>query len=221
MSLNMTRDLKLDSMLGVDLSKPMIATASKNALNQSVSQAKFKTGDATNLSHLKDRSFDLCTMMDAAHHLPTLDDVSKGLSEMERVTRDDGMILVMDLARLRTKELTEQYVDVLGEDYRLRGLADFLEQFRDSMFAAWTPSELASAVPSDTDRKWFLLVPRGLPFAQFLYGLPSTRNDVFIRNGRPWKNPPVRNEERNEFRLASFGLRVAAKNQIINKKSPL
>lgn len=209
MSLNMTRDLKLDSMLGIDLSKPMVATASKNANDQGVGQARFELGNATDLSQLGNEKFDLCTMMDAAHHLPTLEHVSKALTEMERVTHENGLIVVMDLVRLRTEKLTNKYVNVLGEDYRKRGLADFYNQFHDSMHAAWTADELLSAVPKETNRKWVLLVPRGLPFAQFLFGLPHSQKKVFLRRGTPWKRPPVRSEELAEYKLASIGLGMA------------
>ena len=130
-------------MLGIDLSKPMVATASKNAIDQGVGQARFELGNATDLSQLGNEKFDLCTMMDAAHHLPTLEHVSKALAEMERVTHENGLVVVMDLVRLRTENLTNKYVNVLGEDYRKRGLADFYNQFHDSMHAAWTADELS------------------------------------------------------------------------------
>lgn len=209
LALNFVRDLRLDNLLGVDLSKPMVDTANSNALKQNIDCANFQHGDATDLRFLQDDTFDLCTMMDAAHHLPTLEYVSRALTEMDRVTSPDGLVMVMDLVRLRTEGLTEKYVNVLGADYRERGLADFYEQFRNSMFAAWTTEEFASAVPSDSNRKWMLLVPRGLPFAQFLFGLPRSQKKVFVRRGTPWRRAPVRSEELAEYRLASLGLGMA------------
>ncbi|EMI53255.1 class I SAM-dependent methyltransferase [Rhodopirellula sallentina] len=214
LSINMARDLEIDELTGIDLSKTMIETASANARSQEIGSVRFQQGDATQLK-FQDSTFDLCTMMDAIHHLPSLDVVSKSLNEMERVTKPDGHIVVMDLVRLRTRELTERYVKLVGSEYADLGLKDFYDQFQDSMHAAWTPDELASTVPADSHRNWIQIVPRGLPFAQFLFGLPVGQNDVFQRAGSPWKTPPVRLEDISEYRLASMGIHLGTKKRIM------
>ncbi|MEZ6138613.1 MAG: class I SAM-dependent methyltransferase [Pirellulaceae bacterium] len=172
LSINMARDLGIKQLVGVDLSEEMIRTASANAEKQNSTNVCFEPGDATALRFESD-SFDLCTMMDAAHHLPTLDAVSTALCELDRVCKPNGHVVVMDLVRLRSHTLTEKYVNLVGHENVEFGLTDFLKQFRDSMYAAWTPSELASAVPKLSSRKWVSIVPVGLPFAQFLLGLPA------------------------------------------------
>jgi hypothetical protein len=115
------------------------------------------------------------------------------LREMERVTRPDGLVMVMDLVRLASQSVTERYVRTLAHDYVARGLPSFYDDFRNSMYAAWTADELRQAVPKATERVWCHIVPRGLPTIQFLLGLPIGRKRPFVRPG--WsagENPLVK-----------------------------
>lgn len=203
LTITMARELKLDSMYGVDLSAPMVETANGNARGQAMSQVRFQTGDATRLDFAT-AQFDLTTMMDAAHHMPSLDCVNRVLREMNRVTKPEGTVVVMDLVRLRTERLTEKYVNLLGNDYVERKLPNFFNDFRNSMYAAWTPGELSSAVPDTPDRKWSLVVPRGLPFAQFLIGTPPHQRPLYLRRGTPWSpsDVPVTTSNRADYRVA-------------------
>lgn len=211
MSLSMLNHLALDGLTGLDLSEPMVATATKNAREQGFQRASFVSGDATDLP-FEDSQFDLTTMVDAAHHMPTIDHVSEALAEMDRVTQEDGLVFLMDLVRLRTESITKRYVSVLGADYEQRGLESFLQQFHDSMFAAWTADEIMSAIPKTTARNWFLLIPRGVPFAQLLFGVPKSQTNVFLRSGAPWGHSlPLRSEEVLEYKLARFGVSFAQK----------
>ncbi len=99
LSLLMFDELRLDSLIGVDLSSPMVEVANKNARERGLDQVVFRTGNATELSDFSADRFDLATMMDAAHHLPSIDMVGQVLREMDRVTRSDGMVVLMDLVR--------------------------------------------------------------------------------------------------------------------------
>jgi len=177
---------------GIDLSSPMVNTANRNAAQQSLpADVRFLTGDITRLDGVESGSVDLCTLTEGAHHLPTIDNVRQAIREMDRVTRDSGMILLMDLVRLRTDALNERYVSVLGHDYVSRGLPAFLEDFRQSMFASWTPTELHAAIPRDSERWWFHLVPRGLPTIQMIVGLPVGRRRLFLRPGWSAAQHPI------------------------------
>jgi ubiquinone/menaquinone biosynthesis C-methylase UbiE len=214
LSINMARDLGVQDQLGIDLSDAMVKTASLNAETQKINNVRFQAGDATKLG-FDNQNFDLCTMMDAAHHLPSIEVVQQALVEMDRVTRPDGHIVLMDLVRLRTKSITEKYIRLVGADYKQMGLNDFYQQFRDSMLAAWTPEELASAVPADTNRQWWLVVPRGLPYAQFLIATPIDQKLQFKAKGETlWTVPPVPPKDISEYRAASLGLSLGAKTRI-------
>ncbi|QDV43266.1 putative methyltransferase YcgJ [Stieleria neptunia] len=213
LTLNMARDLEIGEMIGIDLSQTMVYTASKNAREQRADAVQFQEGDATKLD-FDDQAFDLCTMMDAAHHLPTPETLTKALTEMDRVTKPDGHIVLMDLVRLRTDDVTRKYVQLVGQEYEDLGLADFFNQFRDSMYAAWTPTELMSAIPLKTQRKWISLVPRGLPYAQFLFGIPAGQSSLFERKGAPWQSSPVRDSDTKEYQLARLGLGFCRQTEI-------
>src|SRR5690606_38417220 len=137
------------------------------------------------------------------HHLPTAELVTATLNEMDRVTHPSGLVMAMDLVRLRTKKLTERYVNTLGHDYVAKGLPSFFKDFRDSMYAAWTAAELRRAIPRQTQRRWCHIVPRGLPSTQIILGLPVGRRKTFLRSGVPWtrESSPVPAAMRAEWRL--------------------
>jgi SAM-dependent methyltransferase len=205
----------------------MVKVANANAREQGMLDVSFREADATSLKDFSDNHFDLTTMMDAAHHLspprgeeqldPPTKLVTAALNEMDRVTSPGGLIVVMDLVRLRTKSITETYIELLAHDYVKRGLPAFKEDFRDSMYAAWTSSELRSAVPMQSKRRWNLVVPRGLPFAQFLIGFPRERRSPFINQGRMWNDVnrvPVNSENMPDYRMARLMMLTAANNSI-------
>jgi ubiquinone/menaquinone biosynthesis C-methylase UbiE len=224
----LSRYLAYERVLGLDLSTPMVETAARNAAAQGIGdRVSFAVGDATHITSCAESSVDLCCCTDAAHHLPDLSVVTAALCEMERVTRPEGLILVMDLVRLRTAAITERYVRLLGGDYIARGLPNFFNDFHNSMYAAWTGDELRKAVPRGTKRTWCHLVPRGLPSIQFLLGLPLQRKVAFVRAGWSIREHPLIREwaprwEREvgkhwaretvgEFKLLRLSLRFASR----------
>ncbi len=218
-TLCLARYLGLGQVTGIDLSPGMIETASRNASQQGLSdRVQFRVGDATHLEDCNSGEAELTTFTDAAHHMPDLETVGKVLREMDRITRAEGLVMLMDLVRLRTAELTERYVHTLGHDYVERGLPSFFEDFRNSMYAAWTADELHQAIPRDTARTWCHIVPRGLPTIQIVLGLPVGRKRPFVRSGLPWtpEENPVPKEMRADWRLLRLSLRFAARSYIRN-----
>ena len=93
------------------------------------------------------------------------------------VVIDTWLVMLMDLVRLRTAGITERYINIIGHDYIERGLPNFFDDFRNSMYASYTPEELREAIPRNTARCWCQLVPRGLPGAQIIFGLPEGRTE--------------------------------------------
>lgn len=186
-SLCMAKYLRLDWLTGIDLSTPMIEVASRNAELQRQDQCEFRVGDVTDQSCEAGVSVDLCTFTDAAHHLPDLATVGKVIAEMDRVTKPQGLIFLMDLVRLKNERITEKYVEVMARDYCNRELEAFKDDFCNSMYAAWTCEELTSSIPRNTSREWFICIPRGLPTIQVIVGQPPKNNKgVFARRGTPW-----------------------------------
>jgi ubiquinone/menaquinone biosynthesis C-methylase UbiE len=188
----LARYLGYNDVTGVDLSAPMVAVANQNAAQQGLKdRVKFKSGDITALRTVLDGSFDLVSFTGAAHHLADLNSVSHVLRQMDEIAKPTGLVMLMDLARLRTARLTERYLKVLAEDYVERGLPEFLGDFRDSMYAVWTPTELRTAIPHKSPRSWVHIVPMGLPTVQIILGLPLGRKNVFERSAWPPSDNPL------------------------------
>lgn len=200
-TLCLSRYLNYSRVRGIDLSDAMVEIANGNASRlQGAADVRFQSGDMTRLDQIDSASVDLCTLTEGAHHLPSINDVHRTMCEMERVTRPSGTIVVMDLVRLRTAGLTEKYLSLLGDDYVARGLPAFFKDFQYSMYAAWTAAELRSAIPRATARRWYHLVPRGLPTIQIVLGLPVGRQQLFERRGWTPETHPIATEWASRWR---------------------
>jgi len=219
-TLCLARYLGYNEVTGVDLSPGMVEVGSRNAAVQGLQdRVRFRPADITALDSVEAGQFDLSSFTDAAHHMPSLEVVGQVLREMDRITRPDGLVMLMDLVRLRTAAITERYVEILGHDYVERGLPSFLEDFRNSMYAAWTAKELHQAIPTGSRRWWCHIVPRGLPGTQIILGLPVGRRKPFVRPGSPWPRgeSPVPPEMRGEWRMLRLTLRLASRRWVASQ----
>ena len=217
-TLCMQKYLGLESITGIDLSLPMIETANRNAEKLGLSDVvRFKQGDVTDAKNENSQQYGLATMTFAAHHLLTHTMLIEAITEMERLVRDDGFIMIMDLARLPSKQITERFVALAGKDYLQKGLDFFYRDFYESMFAAWTVEEMRSAVEQGSHREWVQLSMHGLPTLQILFGLPKPRKKelLFERKGAPWRRigdilpPDLRAEWYLTRTLMALGPRVS------------
>jgi ubiquinone/menaquinone biosynthesis C-methylase UbiE len=112
----------------VDLTPELLALGRRCAGEAVIANVTFEEGDATALSHA-DEAFDLVACRFALHHFP---DPHAALSEMVRVCRPSGQLLIVDL---------------VAGDSRLADAQNRLERLRDpSHTAALTSSQLASAL---------------------------------------------------------------------------
>ena len=176
--------LGFDEVLGTDLSECMVRAATENAHREGLAgKIRFEVRDAVQPDESTAGKWDLVTFCHAAHHMPTIDMLAQVLRCMDHYAKRDGLVMVMDLVRLRTAKLNDRFVNVLGHDYLERGLQHYFKDFQNSMLASWTPAEMVSAVPRETRRWWCHLLPRGLPTTQILLGLPVGRKQVFVRSG--------------------------------------
>ncbi len=78
-------------VLGVDIAANLVAAGKKRAKAQGITNCNFQEGDASNLSELKDQTFDLVVSIFGAMFAPKPFDVAK---EMVRVTRPKGRIIM-------------------------------------------------------------------------------------------------------------------------------
>ena len=78
-------------VLGIDIASNLVAAGNKRAREQGLSNCKFQEGDASNLSDLKDHSFDLVVSIFGAMFAPRPFDVAK---ELVRVSKPGGRIVM-------------------------------------------------------------------------------------------------------------------------------
>ena len=79
------------NVLGVDIASNLVEAGNRRAQAEGLTNCRFQEGDATNLSELADRSFDLVVSIFGAMFAPKPFDVAK---EMVRVTRPGGRIVM-------------------------------------------------------------------------------------------------------------------------------
>ena len=78
-------------VLGVDIARNLVEAGNRRARAAGLANCKFQEGDATNLSGLKDKSFDLAISIFGAMFAPKPFEVAK---EMTRVTRPGGRVVM-------------------------------------------------------------------------------------------------------------------------------
>jgi ubiquinone/menaquinone biosynthesis C-methylase UbiE len=78
-------------VLGVDIARNLVEAGNKRAQQEGLENCRFQEGDATNLSDLGDRSFDVVVSIFGAMFAPKPFEVAK---EMVRVTRPGGRIVM-------------------------------------------------------------------------------------------------------------------------------
>src|SRR5687767_4152360 len=78
-------------VVGVDIARNLVDAGNTRAQAEGLTHCRFQQGDATNLSELADRSFDLVVSIFGAMFAPKPFDVAK---EMVRVTRPGGRIVM-------------------------------------------------------------------------------------------------------------------------------
>src|SRR5881394_2183311 len=78
-------------VLGVDIARNLVEAGNRRAQEHGLTNLKFQEGDASNLEHVPDSSFDLVVSIFGAMFSPKPFDVAK---EMVRVTRPGGRIVM-------------------------------------------------------------------------------------------------------------------------------
>ena len=78
-------------VLGVDIARNLVEAGNKRVAQEGLANCRFQEGDASNLSALKDSTFDVVVSVFGAMFAPRPHDVAK---EMVRVTRPGGRIVM-------------------------------------------------------------------------------------------------------------------------------
>jgi demethylmenaquinone methyltransferase / 2-methoxy-6-polyprenyl-1,4-benzoquinol methylase len=145
-------------VVGCDFSEPMLELARRKSGDEGL-PVEFGWADALDLPY-GDRSFDAVTIGFGARNLA---DLGRGLSEMARVLRPGGRLVILEITRPQREPLSSFYsfwfdrlVPVLGT---LAGDSDAYSYLPDSVRSFPQPRELAGRIDAAgfTDIRWLLL----------------------------------------------------------------
>lgn len=165
-------------VVGVDFCEEMLEVARTRSGSQAAHAVSFETGDALNLP-FADATFDVVTM---AYGLRNLADLKRGLSEMRRVARPGGRLLIFDFSMPRLpvwraffRLYLKSVVPLMGQLFHgdraaYAYILESLERFPD-------PREIAATLESlgceSARARGVALGAMGLIVARVPYGKPS------------------------------------------------
>jgi hypothetical protein len=183
----LSEKLNFENVLGVDQSKPIIRKA-RSLTEDSKYQGRvvFRNQNVLELDRVKISPANLVLFPNAAHHFSTLEDVRSVLTVSETYLAPDGVILLTDLARLKTNQITSDFVKLAGQEFIDLNMPSMYQDFHDSMYAAWLPEELATSIPIHSRLSWFQLALPGLSCFQALFGIPKDRTKIFLNDSKDW-----------------------------------
>ena len=199
-------------VIGVDLSEAMIEKARINAEAAGLDNVvEYAVGNALAPDTLEPfmNRCDLVSCNDAMHHMndeESTDAKTKVRSlfkSMDSLCSPTGIAVAMDLARLKTPFVNALYSSAISDEYRKNGWDQFSRDFENSMVAAWTIEEITQMMPKETEhRKWQQIVPRLMPFNQFVIGVPNDQMPIKVRQDKLWSKelqPPIPRKFRPEW----------------------
>lgn len=94
------------SMHGVDLSEGMIAEAKRHYPSPNLEFVAQPSDDLP----FPDSKFDFCFSLHLFHHLITPENIIKTIAQMKRVTRDKGLVIILDTNKLNPLSYFAQYL---------------------------------------------------------------------------------------------------------------
>ena len=98
--------LKPDHITGVDISEGMLEVGKKKIAKKGLSEViKMELGDSENL-HFEDNKFDAITV---AFGVRNYENLEKGLSEMFRVTKPGGHVMIIEFSKPRRFPIKQLY----------------------------------------------------------------------------------------------------------------
>lgn len=210
----LAKNLKCDEVIGIDLSEPMLKKARENAKEEMLSsKTKYLKSDVADLKAIPSKSMDLVSFMDGAHHMGSLQQVTKILEEADRVCKPDGAIVILDPVRPKTQSTANLYFRIAGEDYVQKNMPHFNKDFQDSLFASWSQDELFQAIPQNTKRRWVQLNPFGFPAFQIIIGLPEGQAELVLSEGlsRSLVSRLVPKSGKGDWQMLKLSFKMASK----------
>ncbi len=128
--------------VGLDASADMLAQARKTLTRAGVSNVELVSDDMTRLTGIDDASMDcvICTM--ALHHLPDLAALWSTMREVRRVLKQGGGLYLVDFGRLKRASTQRFFMEDLRDSHSV----EFMQDYLNSMRAAFSVEELSNAV---------------------------------------------------------------------------
>ena len=207
------RMLGVASWLGVDLSRPMLNSATAHArANGFDGRLRFDEMDITGIATaLQGRKFDLVLFMNGAHHLGNPETVRDVLRQASDLCAPGGLVYVMDPIRPRNGDQVELLVSISRSQAEAPGLTEFHRDYQESLHASFTAAEFVRLAPEGTGRRWIHRSPGLVPSCQILIGQPEGRRPDRGRGLSPGEIaeivPPGL---RTQFRLLRFDFWLSA-----------
>ena len=124
--------------LGIDLSPAMLARAEAHCRAQGLDNVRFEKQDITRVETLPSASADVVYSTLVLHHLPDLAALDACFAEIARLLKPAGRLHIHDFARQRSGRA----IDILARQYADRRPQVIVEDYRNSMRAAFLPREL-------------------------------------------------------------------------------
>ncbi len=126
-------------ILGVDLAESMLRVGKENIYKAGLShQISLDKVDGKSLPYSSDE-FDMVICNSLVHHLPN---PNSFFSEVNRVLKSNGAVLIRDLIRPENDDVVNKLVDSIGPEYN----DGQKKLFRDSLHAAFTVDEVKNMV---------------------------------------------------------------------------
>ena len=98
LALEANRQLKPEKIIGVDISVDMLAVGRKKIIKKALEKViELQEGDSENLS-FENNTFDAITVAFGVRNFQNLE---KGLKEMQRVLRKDGLLVILEFSKPR------------------------------------------------------------------------------------------------------------------------
>jgi ubiquinone/menaquinone biosynthesis C-methylase UbiE len=133
--------------IGIDLSDPMLARADEHIRGLGLKNVRLRKADMTALRDLTDSSADAVFSTVALHHLPTVEDLERVFSEVNRILKPEGGLYLVDFGHLKSEKsihyFAHQYADRQPELFTLDYLYSLRAAFHLSDFRAAYEKHLA------------------------------------------------------------------------------
>ena len=119
--------------IGLDLSEDMLERAQAHVNRLGLKNIEFRRCDMTRLDFLDEQSVDAVFSTVSLHHLPSVDDLGRTFSEVNRVLRPQGGLYLVDFGHLKSEksilDLANLYADRQPELFTLDYLASLRAAF--------------------------------------------------------------------------------------------